>query len=154
MTDAPTAIANLVYAYAERLDAGDFAGVGALFADATYRGTRPGGVATTTGAAAVQAQLERLVMTYGDPPTPRTKHVITNVAIDYDDAAGTATSRSYFTVWQALRDFPLQAIITGRYHDTFTRVDGRWRFTDRLIHSDLFGDLSRHLRVDPFGAER
>jgi hypothetical protein len=27
------------------------------------------------------------------------------------------------------------------------RVDGAWRFADRLILSDLVGDLSRHLRM-------
>ena len=28
-------------------------------------------------------------------------------------------------------------------------VDGEWRFTDRLIFSDLVGDLSHHLRQNP-----
>jgi hypothetical protein len=56
-------------------------------------------------------------------------------------------ARSYFTVFQALPDFPLQPIIAGRYHDAFERVDGTWRFADRLILSDLIGDLSRHLRM-------
>jgi hypothetical protein len=27
-----------------------------------------------------------------------------------------------------------------------------WRFADRLIFSDLIGDLSRHLLVDVYGA--
>ena len=33
----------------------------------------------------------------------------------------------------------------------FERVDGVWRFADRLIFSDLIGDLSRHLLVDVYG---
>jgi hypothetical protein len=37
-------------------------------------------------------------------------------------------------------------IIAGRYHDAFATIDGEWRFTDRLIFSDLVGDLSHHLR--------
>ena len=56
-----------------------------------------------------------------------------------------AVARSYFTVFQAPPDFPLQPIVIGRYHDAFARVDGAWRFADRL--SDLIGDLSRHLRA-------
>ena len=85
-----------------------------------------------------------------DDGTPRTKHVTTNLVIDADDAAGTATARSYFTVLQQLEDFPLQPVIAGRYHDTFERVDDDWRLTERVILCDLVGDLSRHLTVDPF----
>ena len=50
---------------------------------------------------------------------------------------------------QARPDLPLQVIIAGRYHDAFAEVDGAWRFTDRLIFSDLVGDLSHHLRQNP-----
>jgi hypothetical protein len=89
-----------------------------------------------------------MVMRYDDG-TPRTKHVTTNVAVDADEAAGTATARSYFTVLQGVEGAPLQIIVAGRYYDAFERVDGDWRFTDRLIYSDLIGDLSRHLKVNP-----
>jgi hypothetical protein len=63
----------------------------------------------------------------------------------------TATSRCYYTVFQQTDELPLQPIIAGRYHDRFERVDGVWRFADRLIFSDLIGDLSRHLLVDVYG---
>jgi hypothetical protein len=43
-------------------------------------------------------------------------------------------------------------IIAGRYHDRFERVGGEWQFADRLIFSDLIGDLSHHLTIDPFAA--
>ena len=43
-------------------------------------------------------------------------------------------------------DFPLQPIIAGRYSDRFERVDGVWRFSERIIHPELYGDLSHHLR--------
>jgi len=56
-----------------------------------------------------------------------------------------AAARSCFTVLQARPDFPLQAILCGRYHDAFERVGSAWRFADRLILPDLVGDLSRHL---------
>ena len=76
--------------------------------------------------------------------TPRTKHVISNLTVEL--AGDTATSRCYFTVLQAAPDGPLVAILAGRYHDRFERVDGQWRFVDRLIHPDLFGDLGGHMR--------
>ena len=34
-------------------------------------------------------------------------------------------------------------------NNAFAEVDGEWRFTDRLIFSDLVGDLSHHLRQNP-----
>ena len=59
-----------------------------------------------------------------------------------------ATCHSYFTVMQALPDFPLQAIISGHYEDEFKRVDGAWQFHRRSMFPELFGDLSRHLLID------
>jgi len=143
MPSPEDAIRTLLFAYAERIDAGDLDGVAALFEHATWRSharSEP-----LRGTAAVRRAYDG-VMLHDD--TPRTKHVITNVVVEVDEAAGRATARSYFTVFQALPDLPLQAIICGRYHDAFERVDGRWRFADRLILTDLLGDLSRHLRPD------
>lgn len=137
--NARAAITALVMGYAERLDAGDLAGVGALFADATYGGAEGGGY---RGAAAVQEVLEQRVILYDG--VPRTKHVTTNLVIEL--AGDTATARSYFTVLQAAAGLPLQPIIAGRYHDRFARVGGAWRFAARLIHVDLVGDLRFHLR--------
>ena len=81
-----------------------------------------------------------------DDGTPRTKHVTTNLAIDVDEEAGTAVSRSYFTVLQALPDLALQPIVSGRYYDRFERHEGHWRFVETRVRTDLVGDVSRHLR--------
>jgi hypothetical protein len=78
---------------------------------------------------------------------PATKHVITNVSVEIEGDA--AAARSYFTVFQARPDFPLQPIIAGRYHDRFERINGGWRHSDHLIFLDLFGDLSRHVAGAP-----
>ncbi len=149
VTDARAAIERIVYGYAERVDAGDFRGLAQLFEHATYKGGGPDdpGVVGTDAVLAIQ---ERMVRRYPDG-TPRTKHVTTNLVVDADEDAGMATARSYFTVLQQVDDFPLQAIIAGRYHDRFARVDGAWRLTERVIFCDLIGDLSHHLTVDPFG---
>ena len=42
----------------------------------------------------------------------------------------------------------MQAIIAGRYHDSFERVDGSWRFSKRHIISEQFGELRHHLTLD------
>jgi hypothetical protein len=145
LSDAAVAIANLIYTYAERVDLGDFDGVGALFEGATYRAVAGSEVVTMAGSD-VSLTLNSMVMTYDDIPS--TKHVTTNLIIDVQGAA--ATCRSYFTVLQAVAGLALQPIVAGRYHDRFALVDGEWRFTDRLIHTDLVGDISHHLRVNPY----
>ena len=40
---------------------------------------------------------------------------------------------------------PLQPSASGRYTDRFERVDGAWRFADRLISGFLLGDRSQHV---------
>jgi hypothetical protein len=143
--DSRAAIERLLHTYAERIDAGDFAGVGALFAAGEIRaGDHGPGI---RGADAVRRLYAATVRLHADG-TPRTKHVTTNVIVDADETAGTATARSYFTVLQQLEDFPLQVIVAGRYHDAFVRVDGAWRFDVRRMHVDLQGDLGRHLLIE------
>jgi len=144
MSAAPSsyrAIENLIASYAELVDDGDFAGVGILLADATFTG----GAGSVSGRDAIEKMLRDSLIVYDDG-TPRTKHVTTNVAIEVDEEAGTAVSRSYFTALQALPDLPLQPIVSGRYQDRFERRDGQWRFVERRVRTDLVGDVSRHLR--------
>ena len=143
--DSRQRIEELLYAYAERIDAGDFAEVGALFADGEIRVAEDG--PSIRGAEGVWQLYAATVRLYGDG-TPRTKHVTSNVMGEVDEAVGTATARSYFTVLQQLEDFPLQVIVAGRYHDTFARVGGVWRFKVRRMYVDLQGDLGRHLLVE------
>ena len=93
------AVQNLIATYAELVDDGDFAGVSILLADATF--TAGGGL--VSGRDAIEKMLRDTLIVYDDG-TPRTKHVTTNVAIEVDEEAGTAVSRSYFTALQALPD--------------------------------------------------
>jgi 3-phenylpropionate/cinnamic acid dioxygenase small subunit len=134
------AIASLIATYAELVDDGDFAAVGLLLADATFTGA----AGSASGNDAIEKMLRDNVIVYDDG-TPRTKHVTTNLAIDVDEEAGTAVSRSYFTVLQAVPDLALQPIVSGRYYDGFARRAGHWRFVERRVQADLVGDLSRHL---------
>ena len=139
------AIAALVHAYAERLDAGDLDGAAHLFTDATYRS----GKNTYQGAPAVLAALRRAIILHDG--NPRTKHLTTNLTIEVDEAAGTGTARCYFTILQATPTLPLQVIGAGRLHDRFVRAGDGWRFADRLLFIDLTGDVSQHLRPEEVG---
>jgi len=138
----PDAIGNLIARYAELVDAGDFAALGEMFADAVFGGE---GDMVVQGRRAVEGTFRAMVMVYDDG-TPRTKHVRTNVQIEVDESAGTAAARSYVTVLQALPELPLQPIVAGRYRDRFERRGGEWRFVERRFITDLVGDVSRHLR--------
>src|SRR4029077_4334564 len=142
---ARDAIAALVYAYAEQLDAGDLDGVAALFATATYG--RAGGP-VRRGTADVRSALAVVKLHDG---SQRTKHVVTNLVVEADEATGTGAARSYFTVLQATRRLSLRSILAGRYHDRFARgVGGAWHFRERVIHVDLVGDLEEHLERPAF----
>ena len=139
-----TAITNLLYRYAELIDAGELEAVAALFERARIK---IGGGETVEGSAPMLALLQAHVRLY-PCGTPRTKHVITNPIVEVDEEAGTATCRSYYTVFQATPDLPLQPICAGRYHDAFVRADGAWHFSGRDYSLlDLVGDLSQHLLI-------
>jgi len=142
--NSATHITNLLYRYAECMDAGDLDGVAALFAHARVR---TGGGEVIEGSAPMLALWRKHVRIH-PCGTPRTKHVITNPIVEIDEHAGTATCRSYYTVFQATPHLPLQAICAGRYHDAFVRTDDAWHFSERDYSLlDLTGDLSAHLLV-------
>jgi 3-phenylpropionate/cinnamic acid dioxygenase small subunit len=138
------AVCNLLHRYAELMDGGDFAAAAELFRHARL-------VLDPTNDVSVDADgilrlWTKMVIRHPDG-TPRTKHVTTNPIVEVDEEAGTATCRSYYTVFQQTDTLPLQPIVAGRYHDRFDRVDGAWRFRERdysLV--DLVGDVSEHLR--------
>lgn len=134
-------IANLLAEYSERFDAGDFGAFGDLFEHGTWFAT--GG--QPPGAEPVRGWCEDNILLYDG--RPHTRHCVTNLSLAVDSAAGTAAVRSYVTIWQALTDFPLQAIFVGRYHDHLERIDGHWWFRERKVKPDLIGDLSRHMRT-------
>lgn len=92
-------IANLLYAYAEYMDRGDFASAAGLFADARLRL----GPDTEVDADTMLSMWRAMVIVCPDG-TPRTKHVVTNPIIEVDDrpvppraAGGTSRLRGTLT---------------------------------------------------------
>jgi 3-phenylpropionate/cinnamic acid dioxygenase small subunit len=146
MSDSVRAIEGLIYRYAELQDQSDLPAVAALFEHGAFVVDKvPGSAVGTDGVLAFKQRHDRL---YPDG-TLRTKHVTTNVVIEADDDRGVARARSYFTVLQATDRFPLQVIMAGRYDDSFHRIDGRWWFNQRLVLTDLIGDMSSHTMDSP-----
>jgi hypothetical protein len=140
MSDAALKIANLLYTYAERMDAGDLEGAAGMFAQARVK----------TGDSVVDGSgllaLWKVNVKLFPCGTPRTKHVITNPIIEIDPSGTRATCRSYYTVLQATPNLQPQVIAAGRYHDVFVLADGEWRFDERDYSLlDLVGNVSEHL---------
>ena len=63
------------------------------------------------------------------------------VYVDGDSATG----KAYF-LGMHRTSTGMAAVIAGRYHDEFRRIDGRWWFHHRHMLPDMAGDLSSHLQ--------
>jgi hypothetical protein len=145
------AITELLYRYAELIDAGDFDGVGRLLARATFAGTRS---ASTSSAEAIAELFGATTRRYpGHGNTPRTRHLVLNPIVEIGPQR-TATSRSTFCVVQNTETVPLQPIVVGRYFDSFTCDDDGWYFTARQVDVEMIGDISAHLMFDPRDFDR
>jgi 3-phenylpropionate/cinnamic acid dioxygenase small subunit len=148
--DDKLAITELLYRYAELIDAGDFDGVGHLLARATFGGTGPQGVSGAASIAKLFATTTRRYPEHGN--TPRTRHLVLNPIVEISPER-TATSRSTFCVVQDTETVPLQPIVVGRYFDAFSCDESGWYFTERKVEVQMIGDVSAHLMVDPRGLD-
>lgn len=141
------AITDLLYRYAELIDAGDFDGVGQLLNRCTIGAP---GSPTLAGADAIAglygATTRRYPDSAGGQGTPRTRHLVLNPIVDVGDDS--ASARSTFCVVQATDVLPLQPIVVGRYYDTFARDDAGWYFAVRVMDVEFAGDTSAHLLTD------
>jgi 3-phenylpropionate/cinnamic acid dioxygenase small subunit len=140
------AVTELLYRYAELIDAGDFDGVGALLARATFGGSGPRGVSGADNIVRLFASTTRRYPDHAN--TPRTRHLVLNPIVEVH-GDGTAAARSTFCVIQDTETVPLQPIVVGRYRDTFGSDDTGWYFTARQVDVQMIGDVSAHLMVDP-----
>jgi len=133
-------ITELLYRYAELVDAGDFDGVGQLLGRGDFMG-----VAGAEGIAALFASTTRRFPEHGN--RPRTRHLVLNPIIDINGER--AQARSTFVVIQNTETIALQPIVAGRYADTFALDDTGWHFTERRVDVEMIGDVSEHLMLDP-----
>lgn len=134
-------IRNLLGLYCDRMDAGDFQGVGDLFAWGVLADAE--GTPFAAGAAEIAAFFAAGITLYGG--SPRTRHLTTNTVLAEPAADRSVNARSAFVVLQAATGAALQPIAAGRYLDRFEQDDpGSWRFAERRFDMDLPGDLSRH----------
>lgn len=138
-------ILNLIGQYTFYVDQAQFDKVGELFANGKIISSG----STMEGKDGVAKQLDKNLQVYSDG-TPRTAHITTNTVLEIQEGKNEATAVSYLTIFQkdADRDFPLQAIAIGRYHDVFKKTEGKWYFSVRELIITLAGDLTHHAKPD------
>jgi len=132
-------ITRLVHSYVRLLDGGDVNGVVALFEFSTWRSLPNGSV--LRGSEEVRPVYENLLAREGGL---QTKHLITNLSIDVEPGATTASSHCYWTVLRSAPGEPIGITLSGQYTDRFEKFDGHWRFVDRLITTDRTSDPPDH----------
>jgi hypothetical protein len=138
-------IEQQIYRMGYLLEAGDFDGVGELLAHATF-GADKIGRKVFTGRDEITAQYARTNIVYPEGGR-RTKEIYTNVLVDIDLDAASARSVTSFTVAQQVPGGPFELLVAGRYEDEWSRVDGRWRWTDRYVVAQYHNDLDRHMHA-------
>lgn len=134
-------IRNLLGTYCRLIDAGDFDGVGRLFAGATL--CTEDGTVIAAGAHQVADLYAGMTRRHEDG-TPLTQHIVANTILE-PIASDSIRATSNYVVFQVTETLPLQPIVTGTYVDTFVRSDGTWRFAERRFTLGRLGDLSQHL---------
>ncbi len=79
--------------------------------------------------------------------SPLTRHVTTNLIMEFDTEVTLAKVRSYFTVYQTINgENPI--IAGGRYEDRFEKDPYGWHLIERRILIDNKGDMSHHLKTE------
>lgn len=151
------AIERLIWLYADALDAGRLDDLSFLFARGCIK--VDGRSDAVHGSAAVKKMFSTFTCFYNnkgervdirkEQGKPFTRHIISNLHFESLTSIH-ARVHSCFTVVQCLPGKNMDAIISGRYADTFAFDDQGWHFVERYEYIDLIGDVSHHLRVNPF----
>lgn len=142
MNDDYRDIVNIVGLFSHHIDQREFAALASLFSDMTYRSN--GIDYSVEGESDLATFYERVVdeanrRFAGDPDDTKTvqhQHVFTNLVVDIAPDRQTATCRYYGTVYAHSARKPHIARWSGRYHDQFRVIDGRWRIVERLQLTD------------------
>ena len=140
------ALLNLLHAYSDAVDHGDFDQIDAMFRDADVFMPGADQPATRAGEGGFGALLRGAVRTYPPGDIPRTRHLCTNAQIRFD-GQDRATLRSYFTVMQQTGLQRIEPIFIGTYDDRFARIKGEWRFVERREGVTGIGNAAAHLSI-------
>jgi ketosteroid isomerase-like protein len=139
-------IGRLVHAYTKHVAAGDLEAVADLFEHGGVSGDpHPEPV---IGRAAVLELYRTTLSASADGPR-RLRVVTTDLEVDIDATAATATCTSRFVVYPSDPNITDTVLFEGRYLDEFARFDGKWAFTRRHVALDV----TNHDAVDREGVQ-
>jgi len=127
-------IERLVHAYTQHVAAGDLESVADLFVHGGVSGDAHPEPAM--GRAAVRELYAATLASGGEGPR-RLRVVTTDLEIDIDSAASTATCASRFVVYPSDPNVTDTVLFEGRYLDQFALFDGKWAFTRRHVALDV-----------------
>lgn len=143
--DGDDAIRNVLAAYNHAIDAGDQAGFADCFTDDGAYRIEHLGFEARGRQALMQLVADNSEQTLGAP----TRHWNSNVLIDGDAEAGTATAKVYLIVL-GLGPAGPQALATGIYADRLEKRDGVWKLVERVSHLDEWvkplGDTAQRMK--------
>jgi hypothetical protein len=127
------AIRDVFSAYCFRMDDGDYAGVGALFAP---DGEWIASYSHAVGPAAIAAMLAHNIP---DPNGgPKRKHFVMNSLITCTGDTATARASYFVVIGEGGGPIP---VVAGTYEDELVRTDAGWRFRSRRLVHDIAGSL-------------
>lgn len=135
-TRAKFEITELISHYGNRLDAGDFDGLEALFAgDAVFTVVPGEGVPPLIGSRQIRETIEQRWSVVHEGAQRR--HVMSNIVVESVDG-DVARARTVLVVYEVAKQPGAQVQVHGMgvYEDTLTLVDGRWRFRERRLTLD------------------
>jgi len=145
LLEAHRQIEQKIYRMGYALENGDFELVGELLRHATFGADRLGRK-IMKGSQAIRDQYTRTNITY--PGQGRaTREMYTNVQIEIDLDAGTARSKTAYTVAQQIpgTGARFELLVAGRYEDEWAVIEGEWEWTDRFIVVQFKNDLDGHM---------
>jgi hypothetical protein len=129
-------IQYLLAKYSFYVDYREFEKLGELLADAVFRLTwEAEGI--ETGEIRGREAIERFYEEHLADRRP-SRHVITNVAIDLDEAGESADVFAYLTSI-GHPSSPPSVLLSGHYENRFAKIGGRWRFTQLSVVMELPG---------------
>ena len=134
--DAKFEITELISRYGNFLDAGDFDGLESLFvADAVFRIVPDGGVPDLVGSHGIREAVERRWALVHQGVQRR--HVMSNIVVESLDG-DRARARTVLVVYEVAKAPGSQIHLHGLgvYEDQLVRLNGAWRFKERLLILD------------------
>jgi len=129
-------IRTLLVEYGRTLDARDFKGFSELFASGV--GEWNGGMGVARGPEAIRKLMEQTIGSNASGTNSPNFHIFSNEIINVNGDRATALSKWVFVVQG--NDSGPQWVYLGHYDDTFVREEGRWKFLQRKVTSDIPGE--------------